>query len=38
VGQWILEVLRAPEDAAQAQRVRGEIAEFAKSFPVPGIN
>jgi len=38
VGQWILEVLRAPEDAAQAQRVRGEIAEFAKTFPVPGIN
>lgn len=37
VGNWILEVLRAPEDAANCQRVAGEIREFTKSFPVPGI-
>lgn len=37
VGAWILQVLRAPEDEAVLTRVRGEIAEFTKSFPVPGI-
>ncbi|MCY2963867.1 MAG: serine hydroxymethyltransferase, partial [Planctomycetota bacterium] len=37
VGSWILQVLRAADDAAVAQRVRGEIAEFCQSFPVPGI-
>jgi glycine hydroxymethyltransferase len=37
VGKWILEVLRAPSDEAVLQRVRGEIGEFTKSYPVPGI-
>ncbi|MCA9074612.1 MAG: serine hydroxymethyltransferase, partial [Planctomycetaceae bacterium] len=37
VGQWILTVLSNPEDDATIESVRGEIAEFAKSFPVPGI-
>jgi len=37
VGAWILQVLGAPEDAAVLTRVRQEIAEFTKSFPVPGI-
>ena len=37
VGKWILEVLRAPADEAVIQRVRGEIGEFTKSYPVPGI-
>jgi len=37
VGQWILEVLRAPADETVLQRVRGEIGEFTKSYPVPGI-
>jgi glycine hydroxymethyltransferase len=37
VGKWILEVLRAPSDDAVLQRVRGEIGEFTKSYPVPGI-
>jgi len=37
VGGWILEVLRAPEDAAVIDRVRGEIREFAVNYPVPGI-
>ncbi|MBI5760509.1 MAG: serine hydroxymethyltransferase [Planctomycetales bacterium] len=37
VGAWILQVLRAPEDAAVTERVRGEIREFCKNFPVPGI-
>ena len=37
VGQWILEVLRAPNDEQVIQRVRGEIGEFTKNYAVPGI-
>ncbi len=37
VGAWILRVLKSPEDAAVTEAVRGEIREFTKSFPVPGI-
>ncbi|HET6326883.1 MAG TPA: serine hydroxymethyltransferase [Planctomycetaceae bacterium] len=37
VGKWILDVLRAPADETVIQRVRGEIGEFTKSYPVPGI-
>jgi glycine hydroxymethyltransferase len=37
VGQWILGVLRAGEDEATVKRIRGEICEFCKNFPVPGI-
>jgi glycine hydroxymethyltransferase len=37
VGKWILDVLRAPNDEKILQRVRGEIGEFTKSYPVPGI-
>lgn len=37
VGAWILQVLGAADDAELIARVRGEIAEFAKDYPVPGI-
>lgn len=37
VGQWILSVLRSPEDESVATKVRGEIREFCQAFPVPGI-
>lgn len=37
VGTWILRVLKAAEDAAVIEGVKGEIREFAKAFPVPGI-
>ncbi len=37
VGKWILEVLRAPTDEKTLQRVRGEIGDFTKNYPVPGI-
>ncbi len=37
VGHWILAILRAPEDESVAVRVQGEIREFCKTFPVPGI-
>jgi len=38
VGQWILTILRAPDDESVAARVQGEIREFCKTFPVPGIS
>jgi len=37
VGGWILQVLRAVDDAPTIERVRGEIRDSCKSFPVPGI-
>ncbi|MFN0054715.1 MAG: serine hydroxymethyltransferase [Planctomycetales bacterium] len=37
VGEWILTILRSPEDVAVGGRVRGEIREFCKNFPVPGV-
>ena len=37
VGAWILEVLRAPDDKSVLDRVRKEIGEFTKNYPVPGI-
>ena len=37
VGAWILDVLKHTDSDADLARIRGEIAEFAKAFPVPGI-
>ena len=37
VAAWILEVLRSPEDEATLERVRGDVRQFARSYPVPGI-
>jgi len=37
VGDWILRVLRAASDDGAIGRVREEIREFCKNFPVPGI-
>jgi glycine hydroxymethyltransferase len=37
VGAWILEVLSAVDNTATIDRVRSEIREFCKNFPVPGI-
>ena len=35
IGGWIMEVLRSPDDASLAGRVRGEISDICESFPVP---
>jgi glycine hydroxymethyltransferase len=35
IGAWILEVFQAPDDAAQQERVRGEVSALCKQFPVP---
>lgn len=35
VGKWILEALRAPEDAAVHAGIHGQIRELCKQFPVP---
>lgn len=37
VGAWILRTLGAPDDDANIESVKGEIEEFAQSYPVPGI-
>ncbi|WP_373653080.1 serine hydroxymethyltransferase [Schlesneria sp. DSM 10557] len=37
VGAWILRVLKSPEDTTVIAAVKGEIGEFTKAFPVPGI-
>lgn len=38
VAHWILEVYQNPEDDSVLARVRGEVNEFANSYPVPGID
>lgn len=35
VGQWILEVLRSPEEATIHERIRSEISQLCQQFPVP---
>lgn len=35
VASWIVKVLEAPDDLANASRIRDEIREFAKDYPVP---
>jgi len=35
IGGWMLEVLKAPEDAAVTDRVRGQVTELCNHFPVP---
>lgn len=37
VGAWILQVLKSSDNTDAIAAVRAEIAEFAKNFPVPGI-
>lgn len=37
-GQWIAQVLRAPDDEQVAARVRGEISELVSQFPLPGVS
>jgi glycine hydroxymethyltransferase len=35
IGGWILEALRKPEDNNLHTRIRGEVSELCKGFPVP---
>ena len=37
VGAWILEVLKNADNDTELDRIREVIAEFARAFPVPGI-
>lgn len=37
VGAWILEIFKSPENPTIIAKVKAEICEFTKSFPVPGI-
>jgi len=36
MGNWIADVLSAPADAALARRVRGEVGELVRAFPIYG--
>ena len=36
IGGWILEALKAPEDATIHGRIRSEVAKMCEQFPVPG--
>ncbi len=38
IGEWILAVLRDPDNEATAERIRSEVREFCRAFPVPGID
>jgi glycine hydroxymethyltransferase len=35
IGGWMLAVLRAPDDEPISRRIRGEISELCRHFPVP---
>jgi len=35
IGQWMVAVLKSPEDEALVARVRGEVSEMCRAFPVP---
>jgi len=35
IGAWMLEALKNPEDSAVQQRIRGEVGELCRQFPVP---
>jgi len=37
VARWILEVLNDPDGEGVRERVRQQVAEFARAYPVPGI-
>jgi len=37
IGKWILTVLNSPEDDNVINRVRDEVRQFARQYPVPGI-
>jgi len=35
IGAWMADVLQRPDDAARIAAIRGEVAELARSFPLP---
>lgn len=37
LGRWIVRVLKDPDGEGVRERVRAEVAEFARAYPVPGI-
>jgi glycine hydroxymethyltransferase len=36
IGGWLLEVLRSPDDEPLAKRMRHQVLELCRQFPVPG--
>jgi glycine hydroxymethyltransferase len=35
IGGWMLSLLRAPDDASLAERIRGDVRQLCEEFPVP---
>jgi glycine hydroxymethyltransferase len=35
IGQWMVDVLKAPEDEALIAKIRADVSEMCKQFPVP---
>lgn len=35
IGDWMLQALKAPDDPGVHERIRGEVREMSRSFPVP---
>ena len=35
IGGWIADVLEKPDDEALAARIRGQVAELGRRFPLP---
>ena len=36
IGGWIIEALKAPDDAQVSGRIRGDVSALCRQFPVPG--
>ena len=37
LGRWLMEALKNPQDEATIKRIAGEVDEFCRHYPVPGI-
>ncbi len=36
IGGWILKIFRSPDEQPLCEKIRGEVAELCRQFPVPG--
>jgi glycine/serine hydroxymethyltransferase len=36
IGGWILQVLKSPDDEGLQHRIRRDVSELCRHFPVPG--
>jgi glycine hydroxymethyltransferase len=36
IGNWMLQALRAPDDAPRHEQIRAQVLELCAHYPVPG--